>query len=125
MGGVTTRLQRAWDAETELVVKRSRFIARLARVDSEEEARAVIADTRRRYPDARHHCTAFVVEVPDASPIARSSDDGEPAGTAGMPILATLLGADVTQAVAVVTRYFGGVLPVSYTHLTLPTSDLV
>lgn len=103
-------LPRGYRAESETEVKRSRFIATLARVDSEEEARALIGEVRRTYPDARHHCSAFVVEVPDANPIERSSDDGEPAGTAGMPMLDVLRGADVAQAVCVVTRYFGGVL---------------
>ena len=103
-------LPRGYRAESELEVKRSRFIATLARADSEEAARDVIASVRGAYPDARHHCTAFVVEVPGAQPIERSSDDGEPAGTAGMPMLETLRGAGVSQAVAVVTRYFGGVL---------------
>lgn len=103
-------LPRGYRAESELEMKRSRFIATLARADSEEAARDVIASVRGAYPDARHHCTAFVVEVPGAQPIERSSDDGEPAGTAGMPMLETLRGAGVSQAVAVVTRYFGGVL---------------
>ncbi len=103
-------LPRGYRAETELEVKRSRFITTLSRVDDEEAARAVVAEVRRTYPDARHHCSAFIVEVPDAQPVERSSDDGEPAGTAGTPMLDVLRGAGVAQAVAVVTRYFGGVL---------------
>jgi len=103
-------LPAGYRAETELEVRRSRFITTLARVDTENAARAVIAETRQRYPDARHHCSAFIVEVPDAQPVERSSDDGEPSGTAGMPMLDVLRGAGVAQAVAVVTRYFGGVL---------------
>ncbi|WP_052462644.1 IMPACT family protein [Nigerium massiliense] len=96
--------------EAEIEVRRSRFIATVARADSEEAARAVVADVRGAFPDARHHCSAFIVEVPGAQPVERSSDDGEPAGTAGMPMLETLRGAGLTQVVAVVTRYFGGVL---------------
>nr|NLI50714.1 DUF1949 domain-containing protein [Propionibacterium sp.] len=103
-------LPAGYRAETELEVRRSRFITTLARVDTEDAARAVIAETRQRYPDARHHCSAFIVEVPDAQSVERSSDDGEPSGTAGMPMLDVLRGAGVAQAVAVVTRYFGGVL---------------
>lgn len=96
--------------ETELEIKRSRFITVLARVATEAEARAVIDGEKRRFPDARHHCSAYVVSVPGSAPIHRSSDDGEPSGTAGRPMLDTLLGAGVTDAVAVVTRYFGGTL---------------
>jgi len=107
---VTLWLPRGYRAETELEVKRSRFLATLARVDSEDAARAVVAEARRAHPGARHHCSAFIVGVPDALPIERSSDDGEPAGTAGMPMLDVLRGAGVSQVVAVVTRYFGGVL---------------
>ena len=110
MSAMTLWLPRGFSAESEVEVKRSRFITRLARVDDEEAARAVIADVRATYPDARHHCTAFIVDVPDAQPIERSSDDGEPAGTAGMPMLEVLRGSGVSNVVAVVTRYFGGVL---------------
>lgn len=91
-------------------MKRSRFIATLRRVDSESEARAVIAEVRHSFPDARHHCSAFVVEEPGASLIERSNDDGEPSGTAGTPMLEALRGSRVTNVVCVVTRYFGGVL---------------
>lgn len=103
------RLPRGYRAETSTEVKRSRFICTLGRADSEDEARELIASVRRQYPDARHHCTAFIVEVPGAHPVERSSDDGEPSGTAGRPMLDVLRGSGVTQAVAVVTRYFGGV----------------
>ena len=91
-------------------VKRSRFLATLARADSEEQARGVVAQVRGTFPDARHHCLAFIIDLPDAQPIERSSDDGEPAGTAGMPMLEVLRGAELGHVVAVVTRYFGGVL---------------
>lgn len=104
------RLPRGYRQITETEVRRSRFLTTLARADDEDAARAVVADARRQWPDARHHCTAFVIETPDARPVERSSDDGEPAGTAGMPMLEVLRGSGVTNAVAVVTRYFGGVL---------------
>lgn len=103
-------LPKAYLAETECEIKRSRFITTLARVDSEDEARDVISAVKKTYPDARHHCSAFIIDVPDAQPIERSSDDGEPSGTAGMPMLSVLRGADIGNTVAVVTRYFGGVL---------------
>lgn len=107
---MATRPPRGYVGSAEIVVKRSRFIATVARVDSEDAARAVIAGVRAEHPTARHHCSAFVVEVPQAQPIERSSDDGEPSGTAGAPILEVLHAAGLTQVVAVVTRYFGGVL---------------
>jgi uncharacterized YigZ family protein len=91
----------------ELVVKKSRFIARIAPVHSVDEAEAVIAAVRRQYWDARHNCTAMVTGL--AGDQARSSDDGEPSGTAGMPMLEVLRRRGLTDVVAVVTRYFGGV----------------
>lgn len=103
-------LPRGTTIRTELEVKRSRFLTTLARVDDEDAARAVVAAVRAEFPDARHHCLAFVVDHPDAQPTERSSDDGEPAGTAGMPMLEVLRGSGVGNVVAVVTRYFGGVL---------------
>ena len=95
-------------ASATVEVKRSRFLCRLERVASEEEARAVVEAARKEHWDARHHCSAFVIG-PDAR-VARSSDDGEPAGTAGAPMLEVLCGAEVSDVVAVVTRWFGGVL---------------
>ncbi len=94
--------------ETEIEIKRSRFIGLVAPVADEERAREVIAQRRAEHPKARHHCTAFVLD-PD-SRTRRFSDDGEPAGTAGAPILDVLLGHELTYALAVVTRYFGGTL---------------
>ncbi|WP_207302467.1 IMPACT family protein [[Pseudopropionibacterium] massiliense] len=93
--------------DVELEVKRSRFLTRLRRVDSEETARAVIEERRSTLFDARHHCSAFVLG-PEAR-TTRSSDDGEPAGTAGVPMLNVLTSTHLTDVVAVVTRYFGGV----------------
>ena len=86
--------------------KRSRFIGELFPVASEEEAKAIIAGVKKKYPDARHHCWAWV--LPDGA--FRWSDDGEPGGTAGGPMLEVLRGADVYGALCVVTRYFGGTL---------------
>lgn len=104
----TSYLTIARDGEAEIEVKRSRFLCTLARVESEDDARAVVERMRREHWDARHHCSAFVLG-PDSG-VQRSSDDGEPAGTAGAPMLEVLRGREVSDVVAVVTRWFGGVL---------------
>lgn len=104
-----TRLPTGFSAEASLEVRRSVFYAHVARADDEAAARQVIAEARRRRPQARHHCSAFVVSVADANPVERSSDDGEPAGTAGAPILAAVQAAALIDAVVVVSRIFGGV----------------
>lgn len=96
-----------WVAEIE--VKRSQFIGVVARTSDEGEARLFIDAIAARYPDARHHCMAFILEVEDAQPIERSSDDGEPAGTAGQPMLEVLRGSELRDVTVVVVRYFGGV----------------
>ncbi|NLE97195.1 MAG: YigZ family protein [Propionibacterium sp.] len=88
-------------------IKRSRFLTRLRRVDDESAARAVIEERRTVHHDATHNCTAFILG-PDGR-TARSSDDGEPAGTAGIPMLTALQHNVLTDVVAVVTRYFGGI----------------
>lgn len=98
----------ARSASVETEVKRSRFLCDVRRVESEEAARAVVEAARKQHWDARHHCSAFVLG-PDGS-VERSSDDGEPAGTAGAPMLEVLRGSDVSDVVAVVTRWFGGTL---------------
>ena len=94
--------------EAEIEIKRSRFLTRLSPAADEAEARAVIAEARAEHPKARHHCSAFVLDVDSRT--QRFSDDGEPAGTAGAPILDVVTGHDLTFVVAVVTRYFGGTL---------------
>ncbi|GAA2273203.1 MULTISPECIES: YigZ family protein [Kitasatospora] len=91
----------------EIEIKKSRFICHLARVADEDEAQAFIAGIRKQYWDARHNCTAFVVG--GEQPRERSSDDGEPGGTAGVPMLEVLRRRGLTDTVAVVTRYFGGI----------------
>ena len=97
-------------ATSEVEVRRSRFISHLARCTDETAARSFIDAVRHRYPDARHHCSAHVVPVTGQHDAEHSSDDGEPAGTAGMPMLEVLRGSGLSNVVAVVTRYFGGVL---------------
>ncbi|WP_295014610.1 YigZ family protein [uncultured Microbacterium sp.] len=93
--------------ESELVVRKSRFLTIVAPARTNEEAEGVVAAQRRRHADARHHCTAMIFGVHGDR--ARSSDDGEPSGTAGVPMLDVLRRRAMTDVVAVVTRYFGGV----------------
>ncbi len=92
--------------ESELTEKRSRFLGHVRMVESEEEAKAFIAEMKRKYYDARHNCWCYAVR----SGAERYSDDGEPQGSAGIPMLEVLRRRGVTNAVCVVTRYFGGVL---------------
>lgn len=94
--------------EDELIEKKSRFIATVKPVDSEEEALEFIAGIKKKYWNARHNCFAFVIG--ERNEIQRCSDDGEPQGTAGRPMLDVLLGEDVHNVAVVVTRYFGGIL---------------
>ncbi|WP_430331329.1 IMPACT family protein [Rhodococcus sp. ACT016] len=93
--------------ETE--VKHSRFIAALRRVDSPADAQSFVDDERRLYPDARHHCWAFVTGNEPTDRAERSSDDGEPGGTAGVPMLQVLRTRELVDVAVVVTRYFGGI----------------
>jgi len=93
--------------EHELVVSRSRFITTVTPVAGIEDADHAVAEVRRRFWDARHNCVAMVTGV--LGDQARSSDDGEPSGTAGVPMLEVLRRRDLTDLVVVVTRYFGGV----------------
>ncbi|MCD8222198.1 MAG: YigZ family protein [Clostridiales bacterium] len=94
--------------EDEIIEKKSRFIATTRPVKTEEEAAAFIEEMRKKYWDARHHCSAYVLGPKGQT--ARCSDDGEPAQTAGRPMLDVLLGSEVRDACIVVTRYFGGTL---------------
>ena len=94
--------------EGEIVEKKSRFIATVRPVETEEEAIAFIEEMKKKYWDARHNCSAFVIG--SRAELTRCSDDGEPSGTAGRPMLEVLLGDGVRNIAVVVTRYFGGVL---------------
>jgi len=94
--------------EGEIEEKKSRFIATLRPVETEEEAAAFIEEMKKKYWDARHNCSAFVIGK--KAELTRCSDDGEPSGTAGRPMLEVLLGEEVRNAAVVVTRYFGGTL---------------
>lgn len=94
-------------SETELIEKRSRFIGQVWRAATEEEARARIEETKKRHYDARHNCWCYRLREGGAE---RYSDDGEPQGTAGQPMLNVFQREEVTNVCCVVTRYFGGVL---------------
>lgn len=94
--------------EGEIVEKKSRFIATVRPVSSEEEAAAFIAEMKKKYWDAKHNCSAFVIG--NHQELTRCSDDGEPAQTAGRPMLDVLLREGIHNTAVVVTRYFGGVL---------------
>ena len=94
--------------EGEIVEKKSRFIATVKPVESEEDAVAFINEMKKKYWDARHNCSAFVIGANQE--LTRCSDDGEPAQTAGRPMLDVLLKEGITNVAVVVTRYFGGVL---------------
>lgn len=95
------------DGESEFVEKRSRFISHIWRVETEEEARARIEEMKKKYYDARHNCWCYLLKEGN---VVRYSDDGEPQGTAGQPMLNVFQREDVTNVCCVVTRYFGGIL---------------
>jgi uncharacterized YigZ family protein len=105
---VTSYLTIGRDGVAEIEESRSRFRCTLARVNDEEGARSVLEQVRKLNWDARHHCTAFVIG-PERS-IEGSSDGGEPPGTAGAPMLELLRGRELSDVVAVVSRWFGGTL---------------
>ena len=88
--------------------KKSRFLGKAVHIESEEEAAAFIAGIRKQYYDARHNCYAWVLG--EGSELKKSSDDGEPSGTAGQPILRVIEGSGCTNVLVIVTRYFGGTL---------------
>lgn len=94
--------------EGEIVEKKSRFIAHVFPVTKEEQALEYIETLKKQYWDARHNCYAYVIG--EKQQLQRFSDDGEPSGTAGKPILEVLLGEDIHNTLVVVTRYFGGTL---------------
>lgn len=94
--------------EGEIIEKKSRFIATVRPVSSENEAVAFIDEMKKKYWDARHNCFAYVIG--GRGELCRCSDDGEPAQTAGRPMLDILLGEELHDTAVVVTRYFGGVL---------------
>lgn len=96
------------NAEIEIIEKKSRFIANISEVSNEKEARLFIDEIKKKYWNASHNVFAF--QIGEKNELQRFSDDGEPQGTAGMPVLNVLKGEDIKNAVIVVTRYFGGTL---------------
>ena len=94
--------------EAEFIINKSRFIGHGAPAQTEEEALSFLAETRREHKDAGHNCYAYIIGANMG--IMRYSDDGEPGGTAGLPIIETMKSREVTDCCVVVTRYFGGVL---------------
>ena len=92
---------------SEITEKKSKFICHAYHVESVEEAENILKDLRKKYHDARHNCYAYRIIKDDVS---RASDDGEPSGTAGMPMLNILVGKNLSNILVVVTRYFGGIL---------------
>lgn len=93
------------DFRHEIVIEKSRFICTLKKVQNETEAQEFIKNTKKEFWDATHNCSAYVVD----ELAQRSSDDGEPSGTAGIPMLEVLRKNHLVQTAAVVTRYFGGI----------------
>ncbi|MFV0314958.1 MAG: YigZ family protein [Anaerotignum sp.] len=96
------------EAEAEITEKKSRFIATVRPIKSEDEARAFIDEMKKKYWDARHN--VFAYQLGERDEMQRFSDDGEPQGTAGMPVLNVLKGEEIKNTAIVVTRYFGGTL---------------
>lgn len=92
----------------EETVQRSRFLTTVARAESDIQARTVLNAVREEFPDATHHCWAFVAGPPGSTIAVGMSDDGEPHGTAGRPMLTTLLHSGIGEIVAVCTRWYGG-----------------
>lgn len=97
----------AEESQTLTIEKKSKFISSVMPVDNEEDAIAYLNSIRSKYPDATHNVYAYVI---DENNIFRYSDDGEPSGTAGMPVLDTIRKAGIVDVVVVITRYFGGTL---------------
>lgn len=95
--------------ETEIEVKKSRFIARAIKVSSRQEALAFVELAKQDFPDARHHCWAYLLGNPSSAAKAAMNDDGEPSGTAGKPILNVIQHKGVGDVMVVVIRYFGGI----------------
>ena len=99
----------AKQVETLYEIKKSKFIACAGFANSRESAMALLDSVKQRYPDARHHCWAYVFGNPNSPSSAAMADDGEPSGTAGKPILNVLQHKDIGDIMIIVTRYFGGI----------------
>ena len=97
------------NVSTEIVEKKSKFIANFFYVETVEEAEKIIKDTKKKYFDARHNCVAYRI-IENGQVVEKSSDDGEPSGTAGAPMLNILRKNELANVLVIVTRYFGGIL---------------
>ncbi len=95
------------EIEASITEKKSKFICHIYHIESVEEAEKKLEEIRKKYHDARHNCYAYKIEEGD---ISKASDDGEPSGTAGVPMLNILNGNNLSNILVVVTRYFGGIL---------------
>lgn len=118
-------------AESELIVKNSRFITSVAPVQSAADCKQHLLDCQARWPGASHYCSAAIYGAPDASQTYAMSDDGEPSGTAGRPMLNVLLASELGNVSSIVVRYFGGVklgtggLQRAYTQGLVETLDIL
>ncbi len=97
------------NGEAEIVIQKSRFIAQAFSIDARGEVGGILDQLKRKHPKARHHCYAFIAGAPNDSQVYGFSDDGEPNGTAGKPMLKVLMHSGIGHILVVVTRYFGGV----------------
>ena len=97
------------DNVSQIIVKKSRFIASMFYIESEEQANQIIKETKKKYFDAKHNCYAYRINNSNYV-LEKYSDDGEPSGTAGQPILNVLKGKELENVLIIVTRYFGGIL---------------
>lgn len=95
------------EGSTEIIIQKSRFIGYVKRVETEEEAQAFIQDIKKKHHDATHNCSAYMIGEHDQ--IQKANDDGEPSGTAGIPMLEVLKKKQLKDTAVVVTRYFGGI----------------
>lgn len=95
------------NTSSEITINKSNFIGHIARTESEDEAKAFVATIKEKYKDATHNCSAYIIG--ESALIQRADDDGEPSGTAGVPMLEVLKREDLYNTTVVVTRYFGGV----------------
>ena len=104
-----TYLTPATEIECDIIVKKSRFIARTSKVQSKQEVLSFLSHARKDYPDARHHCWAYVLGNPHSPTAVSMNDDGEPSGTAGRPILNVIQHKKIGDIMVVIIRYFGGI----------------
>jgi len=118
------------NSQAEIIEKKSKFIANIFKVETEEEAENILKSIKKKYYDARHNCYAYRV-LQKNQIIKKSSDDGEPSGTAGAPMLAILEKLELTNLLVIVTRYFGGILlgtgglVKAYTEVTKKALEIV